>query len=252
MTYDPGFTNTAACKSRITFIDGDKGILNYRGYPIEQLAEKSTFLETAYLLLQGELPTARGAGGLGLRRHPPHDGPREHQGARVRVPLRRAPDGRAHVHGGRPLDLLSRGQAHPRRAGAAEADLPAHREDADPGRARPPALDGPALRLPGQRPQLRRQLPPDDVPGDRAQLQGASRAGAGARGPLHPARRPRAELLDQRHAVGGVVGRRPVFGHRGRHRRPLRPAARRGQRAGAADAGGDRVQGQDPRSSSRK
>ena len=57
MTYDPGFTNTAACKSRITFIDGDKGILNYRGYPIEQLAEKSTFLETAYLLLQGELPT---------------------------------------------------------------------------------------------------------------------------------------------------------------------------------------------------
>src|SRR6188474_251132 len=57
MTYDPGFTNSAACKSRITFIDGDKGILNYRGYPIEQLAEKSTFLETAYLLLQGELPT---------------------------------------------------------------------------------------------------------------------------------------------------------------------------------------------------
>src|SRR6266508_1786556 len=57
MTYDPGFTNTAACKSRITFIDGDKGILNYRGYPIEQLAEKSTFLETAYLILNGELPT---------------------------------------------------------------------------------------------------------------------------------------------------------------------------------------------------
>src|SRR5215470_10815405 len=57
MTYDPAFTNTAACKSRITFIDGDKGILNYRGYPIEQLAEKSTFLETAYLLLHGELPT---------------------------------------------------------------------------------------------------------------------------------------------------------------------------------------------------
>jgi len=56
MTYDPAFTNTAACKSRITFIDGDKGILNYRGYPIEQLAEKSTFLETAYLLLHGELP----------------------------------------------------------------------------------------------------------------------------------------------------------------------------------------------------
>jgi citrate synthase len=57
MTYDPAFQNTASCKSRITFIDGDKGILRYRGYPIEQLAEKSTFIETSYLLLNGELPT---------------------------------------------------------------------------------------------------------------------------------------------------------------------------------------------------
>ncbi len=54
--YDPGYLNTASCKSRITYIDGDKGILRYRGYPIEQLAEKSTFLETAYLLIKGELP----------------------------------------------------------------------------------------------------------------------------------------------------------------------------------------------------
>ncbi|HKG59764.1 MAG TPA: citrate synthase [Pyrinomonadaceae bacterium] len=58
MTYDPAFMNTASCKSRITFIDGDKGILEYRGYPIEQLAEKSSYLEVAYLLLNGELPTA--------------------------------------------------------------------------------------------------------------------------------------------------------------------------------------------------
>jgi len=58
MTYDPAFMNTASCKSRITFIDGDKGILEYRGYPIDQLAEKSTYLEVAYLLLHGELPTA--------------------------------------------------------------------------------------------------------------------------------------------------------------------------------------------------
>ena len=59
MTYDPAFTNTASCRSAVTFIDGDKGILRYRGYPIEQLAEKSTFLETAYLLLWGELPTQK-------------------------------------------------------------------------------------------------------------------------------------------------------------------------------------------------
>src|SRR6187397_1620189 len=56
MTYDPAFTNTASCRSSITFIDGDKGILRYRGYPIEQLAEKATYLEVAYLLLHGELP----------------------------------------------------------------------------------------------------------------------------------------------------------------------------------------------------
>jgi citrate synthase len=56
MTYDPAFMNTASCKSRITFIDGDKGILEYRGYPIQELAEKATYLETAYLVLNGELP----------------------------------------------------------------------------------------------------------------------------------------------------------------------------------------------------
>jgi citrate synthase len=57
MTYDPAFMNTAACQSAITFIDGDKGILRYRGYPIEQLAEKCSFLEVAYLIVYGELPT---------------------------------------------------------------------------------------------------------------------------------------------------------------------------------------------------
>jgi citrate synthase len=57
MSYDPAFMNTASCRSAITFIDGDKGILEYRGYPIEQLAEQSTYLEVAYLLVNGELPT---------------------------------------------------------------------------------------------------------------------------------------------------------------------------------------------------
>src|SRR3989454_1245189 len=57
MSYDPAFLNTASCRSRITFIDGEKGILRYRGYPIEQLAESCTYVETAYLLLHGELPS---------------------------------------------------------------------------------------------------------------------------------------------------------------------------------------------------
>ena len=57
MSYDPAFMNTASCKSKITFIDGDKGILRYRGYPIEQLSERCSYLEVAYLILHGELPT---------------------------------------------------------------------------------------------------------------------------------------------------------------------------------------------------
>ena len=57
MTYDPAFMNTASCRSAITYIDGDKGILRYRGYPVDQLAEKATYLECAYLLINGELPT---------------------------------------------------------------------------------------------------------------------------------------------------------------------------------------------------
>ena len=57
LSYDPAFLNTASCRSAITYIDGDAGILRYRGYPIEQVAEQASFLETAYLLLEGELPT---------------------------------------------------------------------------------------------------------------------------------------------------------------------------------------------------
>src|SRR6202040_1834390 len=56
LSYDPAFLNTASCRSAITYIDGDKGILRYRGYPIEQLAENATFLEVAWLLRHGELP----------------------------------------------------------------------------------------------------------------------------------------------------------------------------------------------------
>ncbi len=57
MTYDPAYMNTASCRSAITYLDGDNGVLEYRGYPIEQLAEKSTYLEVSYLLVHGELPT---------------------------------------------------------------------------------------------------------------------------------------------------------------------------------------------------
>src|SRR6478752_10410998 len=57
MSYDPAFMNTASCRSAITYLDGENGVLEYRGYPIEQLAEQATYLEVAYLLVNGELPT---------------------------------------------------------------------------------------------------------------------------------------------------------------------------------------------------
>ena len=71
ITLDPGYGNTGACRSAITFIDGEKGILRYRGYPIEELAEKSSFLEVSWLLLYGELPTRAQLEGFAneVRRH---------------------------------------------------------------------------------------------------------------------------------------------------------------------------------------
>ena len=72
MTYDPAFMNTASCKSTITYIDGDKGILRYRGYPIEQLAERCSYLEVAYLLIYGELPDKGTARRVDQQHHRAH------------------------------------------------------------------------------------------------------------------------------------------------------------------------------------
>ena len=78
-TYDPGFTSTAACRSKITYIDGDEGILLHRGYRIQDLAEQSNFLETAYLILYGELAECRGIRELHQRCDLPHHDPRPDQ-----------------------------------------------------------------------------------------------------------------------------------------------------------------------------
>ena len=112
MTYDPAFMNTASCHSAITFIDGDKGILRYRGYPIEELAEKCTFLEVAYLLLNGELPTRRTKGRWVNADHAPHHAARNHQEVHGGLPLRRAPHGHVGQHGGGALHDLSRRPEH--------------------------------------------------------------------------------------------------------------------------------------------
>ena len=108
MTYDPAFMNTATCRSAITYIDGDKGILRYRGYPIEQLAEHSDYLETAYLIVNGELPTAAQQQTWTREITLPHDAAREHQEVHGRLPVRRASDGHLAQHGRRAVDASTR------------------------------------------------------------------------------------------------------------------------------------------------
>ena len=122
MTYDPAFMNTANCRSSITFIDGDKGILRYRGYPIEQLAEDSDYLETAYLILNGELPDCHAAGAVHRADHDAHHASREREEVHGGLQVRRAPDGDLPQHGRRALDLLSRFEAHQRPRIAPPAD----------------------------------------------------------------------------------------------------------------------------------
>jgi citrate synthase len=117
--------NTAATKSAITFIDGDQGILRYRGYPIEQLAKNSTYLEVAWLLLYGELPTADELG-VGRQDPSPHAAARGPQALLLVAAAHRAPDVGALGGDGGALDVL-RGSVRPQqpRARRAQHDPPA-------------------------------------------------------------------------------------------------------------------------------
>ena len=245
-TYDPGFVNTASCRSAITYIDGDKGILEYRGYPIDQLAEHSTFLEVSYLLLHGELPTQPQ---LDQWVHDVTYHTFLHENCKQFIEGFRYD---AHPMGMLMASVSALSTFYPDAGTIADpdvrqaADHPADREDADPGRVRLPAPAGQAVRLPRQPAVLLRQLPGHAVQDERADLPGRPAAGEGARGAVHPARRPRAELLDQRGPLGRLLPGRSLLGGRRRGRRPLRPAARRRQRGGAEDAAADRHRRQHP------
>ena len=239
MAYDPAYLNTASCRSAITYIDGDAGILRYRGYPIEQLAEEATFLETAFLLLEGELPTAEQLRRVGGGRPVPHVRPHERPEVPRGLPLRRAPDGDAARCGRGPVDVLPGREGHRRPRRALPPARPADGEAADDRRVRLPARARAPVRPAAQRPRLHRQLREHDVR-DRRAARAERRPAAGARDPPRPARRPRAELLDERRPRGRVVARRPVLGGLGRDRGALRPAPRRRQRGGAPDARPDR------------
>ena len=240
--YDEAFMTTAATRSAITEIDGDAGILRYRGYPIEQLAEHSTYLEVAYLLIHGELPTPGAVRRVGPRHHVPHVHPRERAQALPRgLPLRRPPHGHARLGRRRAVDLLPRRQGHRRPREPLQADRPAHRQDAHARRRLPPLQRRHAVRLPRQLARLHRQLPVDAVEGGRAPLRRQPGAGPGPRRAVHPARRPRAELRHHGHAHGRLGPRRPLQLRGRRRRRALRPPPRRRQRGRHRHAQPDRL-----------
>jgi citrate synthase len=134
-TYDPGFTSTASCESGLTYIDGDEGVLLHRGYPIDQLAEQSSFMEVAYLLLNGELPDKATLDNFvtTISRHTMvHE---QLTDLLSRFPPRRAPDGDHVRRGRRAFGLLSRLDRYQRSDPARIAShrliakMPTHRRD---------------------------------------------------------------------------------------------------------------------------
>ena len=246
-TFDPGFTSTAACESAITYIDGDAGILLHRGYPIDQLASKSNFLEVCHLLLHGELPTAAEYA--------------EFEQTITRHTM-------LHAQFDRFFEGFRR-DAHPMAimvgtVGALSAFYHDSLDIHDPVQrnisairliAKMPTHRGPRLQIPhrpavrfaAQRPELRRELPAHVLRRSGRGLCRRSHDGQGHGPDLHPARRPRAERLDLDRPPGRFVGRQSVRLYRRRHRLPVGPVARRRQRRGAEDAQGDRHARQDPR-----
>ena len=246
MTYDPAFMNTASCRSAITFIDGDKGILRYRGYPIEQLAERAS-------VPRGRVAAAATASCRPAAEYDQwvHDITYH---TYVHENIKTFLEGfRYDAH---PMSMLcstsprcrrsTRRRRTSRTRAARHLDHPPAREGPDARGVLLPPREGAAVHLPRQRPGLRRELPLDGRADERAEVRGEPGLREGARGAVHPPRRPRAELLDERGARRRLLAGRSVLGGRGRHRRALRPAARRRQRAGAAHDRGDRPREERP------
>ena len=240
-TYDPGFTSTASCESKITYIDGDEGVLLYRGYPIQQLAEHGDFLETCHLLLYGELPTSTQKSEFDyiVTRHTMvHEQmSRFFQG----LPARRPSDGGDGRLGRCAVGLLPRLHRHLRSGPAQHRVDPHDRENADARGDGLQIFDRPAVRLSEERSRLRLELPAHVLRGAVRGIQGQPGAGAGDGPHLHPPRRPRAERVDLDGAAVRLVRGQSVRLHRGRLRLPVGTRPWRRQRGRPQDARGDRL-----------
>ena len=241
MSYDPAFNNTASCTEQ------DHVHRRRRRHPaLPRLSDRGTGGEE-HLSRDGVSDFARRAAhpvaarGVDLPHHAPHVHSREHQEISRRVSLRRPPDGHDDLDDRGAFDVLSGREGYLQRRIAPQADLAPDRQNAHAGRVRLPAQPGHALRLSGQRPELPRQFPEHAVQDHRAEVPPESHARARAGRAFHSARRSRAELLGQCHALRGQLARRSVFGHGCGHGRALRPAPRRRERRSAAHAAGDRL-----------
>ena len=190
----------------------------------------------------------RGAEGqVRPRRHLSHHAERADHLSVPRLPPRCPSDGGDDRGGRRALGLLLRGPRHRGSAQPDDRELPPGGQGADDRRDGLQILGRPAVHVPAQRSELRRELPPDGVRGAVRALQGQPGAGQGARSHLHPARRSRAERLDLDRAPGRLDRRQPLRGDRRRHRVLVGPGAWRRQRGGGRHAEGDRLGRAHPR-----
>ena len=230
MTYDPAFMNTASCQSAITYLDGDKGILRYRGYPIEQLAEQCSFLEVAYLLLNRRAAHARTSSKTGSGKVMHHTMTHE--------TVKKFMDGfhyDAHPMGILISTVAALSTFYPEPRTSRPEVAATNRSSASSARCPPwrPIAYRHRLGLPyvypDTEPHLHRELHEHAVEDAPSPSTRPTPSGARARGAVHPARRPRTELQHQRDARGGQFPGRSIRHCRGGIAALFRPAARRRQ-----------------------
>ena len=229
-TYDPGFMATAATASAITYIDGDAGVLLYRGYPIEQLAKHIELPRGLVPAAEGRAAEPQGARRVHELDLAPHDAERVDPAAVPRLPPRRAPDGDGRDHRRLARGLLPRLDRHQRRPAPRDLLAPDDREAADDRGGGLQARARPALHLPAQRPRLHGEHAAHVLRRALRALRGRPAARQGARPPVHPARRPRAEREHLDRAARRQHGLQPLYGDVGGRLRALGPGARRRQR----------------------